>query len=100
MVCIQSHDQVGNRKHGERLSARTDFEGQKLAAAAVLLAPYTPLLFMGEEYGEPAPFQYFVDFTDPGLVEAVRAGRKEEFRMAGGDDPPTRRTNRRSAAPS
>jgi maltooligosyltrehalose trehalohydrolase len=88
VVCIQNHDQVGNRKHGERLSALTDFEGLKLAAAALLLAPYTPLLFMGEEYGEPAPFQYFVDFTDSALVEAVRAGRKEEFRMAGGDDPP------------
>lgn len=54
----------------------------------MLISPYLPLLFMGEEYGESAPFQYFVDFSDPGLVEAVRAGRKEEFRMAGGDDPP------------
>jgi maltooligosyltrehalose trehalohydrolase len=64
------------------------FESQKLAAGAMLLAPYLPLLFMGEEYGETAPFLYFVDFSDPNLVEAVRRGRKEEFGPHGGDDPP------------
>ncbi|VTU00442.1 malto-oligosyltrehalose trehalohydrolase : Malto-oligosyltrehalose trehalohydrolase OS=Coleofasciculus chthonoplastes PCC 7420 GN=MC7420_3794 PE=3 SV=1: CBM_48: Alpha-amylase: DUF3459 [Gemmataceae bacterium] len=88
VVCIQNHDQIGNRKFGERFAALAGFEAQKLAAATVLLAPYTPMLFMGEEYGEAAPFQYFVDFSDPGLVEAVRKGRKEEFQMTGGDDPP------------
>lgn len=88
VVCIQNHDQIGNRKNGERFGALVGFEAQKLAAAAVLLSPYTPMLFMGEEYGETAPFQYFVDFSDAALVEAVRKGRKEEFQMAGGDDPP------------
>ena len=58
---------------GERLAALTDFETLKLAAAAVVLSPFMPLLFMGEEYGETAPFQYFVSHSDPGLVEAVRA---------------------------
>lgn len=88
VVCVQNHDQVGNRKHGERLGALVPFEGQKLAAAALLLAPYLPLVFMGEEYGEPAPFLYFTDFADPGLADAVREGRKREFELAGGDDPP------------
>ena len=88
VICIQNHDQIGNRKFGDRFGALASFEAQKLAAGTVLLAPYLPLLFMGEEYGEPAPFQYFVDFADPGLADAVRKGRKEEFRMAGGDDPP------------
>ena len=88
VICIQNHDQIGNRKYGERFGALTTFEAQKLAAGTVLLAPYVPMLFMGEEYGETAPFQYFVDFSDPGLVQAVREGRKREFAMVGGDDPP------------
>jgi maltooligosyltrehalose trehalohydrolase len=88
VICIQNHDQIGNRKYGERFGALVGFEAQKLAAGTVLLAPYVPMLFMGEEYGETAPFQYFVDFADAGLVESVRAGRKREFAMAGGDDPP------------
>ena len=79
IVCSQNHDQVGNRLLGERLSSLVDFESLKLAAATVLLSPNLPLLFMGEEYGEPAPFQYFVSHTDAELVEAVRKGRAEEF---------------------
>ncbi len=79
IVFSQNHDQTGNRMLGERLSTLADFETLKLVAAAVLLSPFTPLLFMGEEYGETAPFQYFVSHTDPDLVEAVRRGRKEEF---------------------
>jgi maltooligosyltrehalose trehalohydrolase len=88
VICIQNHDQIGNRKFGERFGALASFEAQKLAAGTVLLAPYVPMLFMGEEYGETAPFQYFVDFSDPDLVEAVRHGRKEEFNLHGGEDPP------------
>jgi maltooligosyltrehalose trehalohydrolase len=65
---------------GERLSSLVDFESLKLAAGAVLLSPYIPLLFMGEEYGETAPFLYFISHGDPALIEAVRRGRKEEFR--------------------
>lgn len=79
VVFVQNHDQVGNRMRGERLSALVSFEGQKLAAGALLLSPFVPLLFMGEEYGETAPFPYFISHTDPDLVEAVRKGRKEEF---------------------
>ncbi len=88
VICIQNHDQIGNRKSGERFGALASFEAQKLAAGAVLLAPYTPMLFMGEEYGEAAPFLFFTDFNDPGLGDAVREGRKREFAMAGEDDPP------------
>src|SRR6185503_9393437 len=79
VVFSQNHDQVGNRFLGERLSALTDFERLKLAAATVILSPFIPLLFMGEEYGEPAPLQYLISHTDPSLVEAVRQGRREEF---------------------
>lgn len=79
VVCIQNHDQVGNRMMGERLTHLTSFEGLKLAAGAVLLSPYIPLLFMGEEYGEEAPFAYFVSHSDPDLIQAVRQGRKQEF---------------------
>jgi maltooligosyltrehalose trehalohydrolase len=88
VICIQNHDQIGNRKLGDRFGTIAPFEAQKLAAAAVLLAPFVPMLFMGEEYGEPAPFQFFTDFADPGLGDAVRAGRKREFAHLGGDDPP------------
>jgi maltooligosyltrehalose trehalohydrolase len=79
VVFSQNHDQVGNRMLGERLSALTPFEAQKLAACAVLLSPYVPLLFMGEEYGEEAPFLYFISHEDEALVAAVREGRKAEF---------------------
>ena len=80
VVCIQNHDQIGNRMLGERLSKLVDFESLKLAAGAVLLSPYVPLLFMGEEYAEDAPFQYFVSHTDEDLIEAVRRGRADEFK--------------------
>lgn len=80
VVCIQNHDQVGNRMAGDRLAHIVDFEALKLAAGAVLLSPYVPLLFMGEEYGEASPFLYFVSHTDKNLIEAVRRGRREEFK--------------------
>ncbi|MFP4504181.1 MAG: malto-oligosyltrehalose trehalohydrolase [Cyclobacteriaceae bacterium] len=79
VVFAQNHDQVGNRMLGERLSQLVSFEMQKVCAAAYLLSPYVPMLFMGEEYGEEKPFQYFVSHTDPDLVEAVRKGRAKEF---------------------
>jgi maltooligosyltrehalose trehalohydrolase len=79
VVFAQNHDQVGNRLGGERLSQLVSFEALKLAAGVVLLSPFLPLLFMGEEYGEVAPFWYFVSHSDPALIEAVRQGRKEEF---------------------
>jgi maltooligosyltrehalose trehalohydrolase len=79
VVCSQNHDQIGNRRLGQRLSALVDFDSLKLAAAATLLSPFLPLLFMGEEYGETAPFQYFISHSDPALADAVRRGRKAEF---------------------
>jgi maltooligosyltrehalose trehalohydrolase len=79
LVCIQNHDQVGNRPRGDRLAAQLPPEQLRLAAAAVLFSPYLPLLFMGEEYGETAPFPYFISHGDPTLIEAVRQGRQDEF---------------------
>lgn len=79
VVASQNHDQVGNRAQGERLAHLVSFESAKLAAATVLLSPYVPLIFMGEEYAESAPFQYFTSHTDPDLAEAVSRGRREEF---------------------
>jgi maltooligosyltrehalose trehalohydrolase len=100
VVFSQNHDQVGNRAGGERLSRLVSFEALKLAAGIVLLSPFLPLLFMGEEYGETAPFLYFVSHSDEPLVEAVRKGRREEFaafRWEGGlPDPQDEDTFRRS----
>jgi maltooligosyltrehalose trehalohydrolase len=79
VVFAQNHDQIGNRMLGERLVRLVSFEASKLASSIVLLSPFIPLMFMGEEYGETAPFQYFVSHYDSELVEAVRRGRKEEF---------------------
>ncbi|KAF0126715.1 MAG: maltooligosyl trehalose hydrolase [Elusimicrobia bacterium] len=83
VVCSQNHDQVGNRLLGERLSVLAGERGLRLAAGAVLLSPYVPMLFMGEEYAEKNPFQYFVSHGDPDLVRAVREGRKREFAAFG-----------------
>ncbi|MCL6622632.1 MAG: malto-oligosyltrehalose trehalohydrolase [Syntrophobacterales bacterium] len=85
VVFSQNHDQVGNRPRGERLSTLVPPEALKLAAGVVLLSPFTPLLFMGEEYGETAPFPYFVSHTDPELLEAVRRGRREEHATLAGE---------------
>jgi maltooligosyltrehalose trehalohydrolase len=79
VVFAQNHDQIGNRMMGERLGDLVPYEALKLASSVVLLSPFVPLLFMGDEYGETAPFQYFVSHADQQLVEAVRRGRKEEF---------------------
>lgn len=79
VVCAQNHDQVGNRMLGERLTQLVSYDMLKVAAGLVLLSPFTPMLFMGEEYGEENPFLYFVSHSDKDLVEAVRKGRKEEF---------------------
>ncbi len=79
VISMQNHDQVGNRLMGDRIAAMLPIEKVRLAAAAVILAPFVPMLFMGEEYGETAPFQYFTSHSDPDLIEAVRKGRREEF---------------------
>lgn len=89
VVFSQNHDQVGNRMLGDRLSSLVSRESLKLAAACVILSPYIPLLFMGEEYAETAPFRYFVSHGDAALIEAVRKGRAEEFRAFSWEgDPP------------
>jgi maltooligosyltrehalose trehalohydrolase len=85
VVFSQNHDQVGNRMGGERLTSLVSFEQLKLAAGVVILSPFIPLLFMGEEYGEPSAFQYFVSHSDEVLIGAVRKGRREEFRAFGWD---------------
>lgn len=83
VVCAQNHDQIGNRLLGERYAVLLSFEQQKLAASLACLSPFLPLLFMGEEYGETAPFQYFVSHGDEQLLEAVRKGRQQEFACFG-----------------
>jgi len=89
VVYAQNHDQVGNRMVGERMSSLVSFEGLKLAAGITILSPFIPLLFMGEEYGETAPFQYFVDHSDAALIEQVRRGRRKDFaRFNWQGDPP------------
>jgi maltooligosyltrehalose trehalohydrolase len=75
VVFAQNHDQVGNRALGDRMPARA----RPLAAFCTLLSPFTPLLFMGEDYGEDAPFQFFSDHIDPEIAEATREGRRAEF---------------------
>ena len=79
VVFAQNHDQVGNRAKGERLNQLVSFEALKLAAGTIFLCPFIPLLFMGEEYSETAPFNYFVSHFEPSLIDAVRTGRKKEF---------------------
>jgi maltooligosyltrehalose trehalohydrolase len=88
IVFAQNHDQVGNRARGDRLSTLLPFEALKLAAGTVLLSPYLPLLFMGEEYGETAPFLFFTSHTEPAIIEAVRKGRRSEFPDEPGSDVP------------
>jgi maltooligosyltrehalose trehalohydrolase len=79
VVFDQCHDTVGNRPAGERLGRLVNFEQLKLAAAAIILGPCTPMLFMGEEYDDPAPFHYFTSHLDTNLGKAVLAGRLREF---------------------
>src|SRR5713226_441438 len=76
---IQNHDQIANTSRGKRLSSLVSSGQHKLAAVLTLCSPFLPLLSMGEEYGETAPFLYFTSFEDPGLATAVREGRKKEL---------------------
>jgi maltooligosyltrehalose trehalohydrolase len=75
VVFSQNHDQVGNRAYGDRLPR----DAQPLAAFCTLLSPFTPMLFMGEEYGERAPFRFFSDHIDKEIADATREGRRREF---------------------
>lgn len=74
-----NHDQVGNRALGDRPAARVDAGGLAVQAALVLLSPFTPLVFMGEEWGASTPWQFFTDHPEAELAQAVREGRTREF---------------------
>lgn len=80
---LQNHDQVGNRAAGDRIDAIVDQGRAMTGAAIVLLSPFVPMLFQGQEWGTRRPFQYFTDHTDAALAQAVRRGRREEFASAG-----------------
>jgi len=79
IVFNQNHDQIGNRVGGERLCMLVDTEKQKLAAAAIMLSPYVPMLFMGEEFAADTPFFYFVSHSEEDLIRMVVEGRRKEF---------------------
>ena len=100
VVFSQNHDQIANGSGGRRLSTLVSFACQKVAAAVLLCAPNLPLFFMGQEYGETAPFLYFTSHSDPELAEAVRRGRADEFAAFKWDqefaDPQNERTYLRS----
>lgn len=85
MIAAQNHDQVGNRAAGDRLGAVVDESALKAVAALLLTAPFTPMIFQGEEWAAGSPFLYFTDHADPTLGEAVRAGRRQEFAAFGWD---------------
>jgi len=80
---MQTHDQVGNRARGERSAHLMSPGRQRIAAALVLLSPFVPMLFQGEEWGARTPFPYFTDHDDPALAESVRVGRCGEFAAFG-----------------
>ncbi|MFL6207988.1 MAG: malto-oligosyltrehalose trehalohydrolase [Pyrinomonadaceae bacterium] len=79
VVCVQNHDQIANGYWGDRLASLGSLDQQKLAAALLLCAPNVPMLFMGQEWGEVAPFLYFTSHTDPDLARGVREGRRKEY---------------------
>ncbi len=83
VVAVQNHDQVGNRAAGERLAHLVDEGSLKVAAALLLTAPFTPMIFQGEEWASSSPFQYFTDHADPSLGKAVSEGRRREFAAFG-----------------
>lgn len=87
VVHIQNHDQVGNRRRGDRLITSYGEARALLAITAIMASPFVPMLFMGEEYGETAPFLFFEDFSDTTIIEGVRNGRRKEFSFDG-EDPP------------
>jgi maltooligosyltrehalose trehalohydrolase len=79
LAYLQTHDQVGNRALGDRISATTTLARQAVGAAIYLTSPFTPMVFMGEEWGASTPFQFFTDFDDPELRRRVTEGRRAEF---------------------
>ena len=85
VVCAQNHDQVGNRARGDRLSDHLDDDQLVCAALLTLGGPFTPMLFMGEEWAASTPFQFFTSHTDPALAQATAQGRVHEFARMGWD---------------
>ena len=85
VVANQNHDQIGNRAIGDRLSAVADAGQLAIAAALTLLGPYTPMLFMGEEWGARTPWQFFTSHPEPELGRATAEGRIAEFARMGWD---------------
>jgi maltooligosyltrehalose trehalohydrolase len=79
VVCSDNHDQIGNRAKGERLSRKISPAQQAIAAMVTLLSPFTPMIFMGEEWGADTPWRFFSSHPEPELAEMIRAGRLEEF---------------------
>ncbi len=82
VASLQTHDQVGNRAVGDRLSHTLDVDRLACGAAILLTAPWTPMLFMGEEWGAGTPWQFFTDHTDPAIAEATRRGSSGGVRLA------------------
>ncbi len=98
---IQNHDQVGNRAVGDRVSQSAGIDRAKIAAALVLLGPFVPMLFQGEEWASTSPFLYFADHKDRELARQVSEGRRQEFKAFGWDpetipDPENKATFERS----
>jgi maltooligosyltrehalose trehalohydrolase len=87
VVHIQNHDQVGNRPFGDRMIATHGRDKALLGLTAVFASPFVPMLWMGEEYGEHAPFLFFEDFSDPTLIDGVRKGRKADYAFGGAEPP-------------
>lgn len=83
LAYLQDHDQIGNRATGDRLSATVSPGLLACGAAVVFCSPFTPMLFMGEEWAAETPWQFFASFPDPELAEAVRTGRRREFARHG-----------------
>jgi maltooligosyltrehalose trehalohydrolase len=88
VCCLQNHDQVGNRAFGERTAALVGPDLLKVGAALLLLSPFLPMLFQGEEWGASTPFLYFTDHQDAELGAAVREGRRREHPMPAGAEVP------------
>jgi maltooligosyltrehalose trehalohydrolase len=80
---LQNHDQIGNRARGDRISHLVSTDRAKIGSALVLLSPFVPMLFQGEEFGASSPFLYFTDHDDPEVGKAVTEGRKREFAAFG-----------------
>ena len=85
VVCSQNHDQIGNRATGDRLSQSLPYGSLALAAVLTLTGPFTPMLFMGEEYGASTPWQFFTSHPEPELGKATAEGRIREFERMGWD---------------